>query len=136
MKVWQFYKELSIGTAKPSFKELSLVEYYFVNSHSILESPVTSADFMKVGRVKIKELFNAGHSTIIVSGGSGMYIDALIDGLHASPNNEEIRTCLHKEWKDLGLTSLLNELKLKDTETRMISRLLRTRAGFFLSIRL
>jgi tRNA dimethylallyltransferase len=113
----QFYKELSIGTAKPSFKELSLVEYYFVNSHSILESPVTSADFMKVGRVKIKELFNAGHSTIIVSGGSGMYIDALIDGLHASPNNEEIRTCLHKEWKDLGLTPLLNELKLKDTET-------------------
>ena len=88
----QFYKELSIGTAKPSFKELSLVEYYFVNSQSILESPVTSADFMKVGRVKIKELFTAGHSTIIVSGGSGMYIDALIDGLHASPNNEEIRT--------------------------------------------
>jgi tRNA dimethylallyltransferase len=113
----QFYKELSIGTAKPSEKELDVAKHYFINSHSINDLTLTSAGYMKAGRSKIKDLFEAGHKNIIVCGGSGMFIDALIDGLHPSPSDPKIRTILHSEWKNKGISPLLKELEDKDEET-------------------
>lgn len=113
----QFYKELSIGTAKPSEKELGIAKHYFINSHSINGLTLTSAGFMKAGRSKIKDLFEAGHKNIIVCGGSGMFIDALIDGLHPSPSDPKIRALLHSEWTNKGIIPLLKELEDKDEET-------------------
>ena len=113
----QFYKELSIGTAKPSAEELSSAKHYFVNTHSINELSLTSAGFMKSARAQITSLFAQGHSQIIVTGGSGMFIDALIDGLHPSPSDTNVRAELDKSWKLKGITPLLEELKSADLET-------------------
>jgi tRNA dimethylallyltransferase len=52
-----------------------------------------------------------------VTGGSGMFIDALIDGLHPSPSDPKVREKLHQEWNQKGMTPLLEELKTKDPET-------------------
>ena len=54
----QFYKELSIGTAKPSDEELLVAEHYFVNTLAIHELSDTSAVFLKSARIKIDHLFS------------------------------------------------------------------------------
>ncbi|MDG2154037.1 MAG: tRNA (adenosine(37)-N6)-dimethylallyltransferase MiaA [Crocinitomicaceae bacterium] len=113
----QFYKELSIGTAKPSKKEQEMVSHYFVDSHSIHDLTITSAEFMKLGRQKISELFNEGQDYIVVTGGSGMFIDALINGLHPSPSNASVRSDINEEWKSKGIEKLIEELKKKDSTT-------------------
>ena len=113
----QFYKEISKGTAKPSQREMNGVPHYFVDSHSILENTVSSADFMRLGRQKIDRLFQGGAKYVIVTGGSGMFIDALIDGLHPSPQNAEVRDQLQMDWKEKGINHLLEELKMKDAES-------------------
>lgn len=110
----QFYRELSIGTAKPSPKELSVAKHYFVDTHSVHELTLTSAGFMKAARLQITELFNKGAEHIIVTGGSGMFIDALIDGLHASPSDPKVRAALNEEWKSNGMEPLLKELEKAD----------------------
>lgn len=110
----QFYKEMSIGTAKPSMSDQKKAPHYFIDTHSINELTLTSAGFMKQGRSKIAQLFEEGASDIIVSGGSGMFVDALIEGLHESPNDPEIRSKLHNEWKRKGMEPLLEELKSND----------------------
>ncbi len=113
----QFYKELSIGTAKPSEKEQQMAAHYFVDSHSIHDLTITSAEFMKLGRQKISQLFNEGNEYIVVTGGSGMFIDALIDGLHPSPSDASVRSDLNNDWKNKGIDLLLEELKDKDAST-------------------
>ncbi len=113
----QFYKELTIGTAKPSNEELRAVKHYFINTHSIHESSLTSAGFMKSARKEIDSLMSHGIEQIIISGGSGMFIDALIDGLHPSPSDAKVRGKLDDIWKRHGIDPLLKELKILDIET-------------------
>ena len=72
---------------------------------------------MKSARIKIESLISQGHKQIIVIGGSGMFIDALIDGLHFSPNDANVRQELDNIWKQDGIEPLLKELKTKDLET-------------------
>jgi len=113
----QFYKEMTIGTAKPSMEEREKASHYFIDTHSINELTLTSAGFMKEGREKISELFKEGSQDVIVTGGSGMFIDALIDGLHPSPSDPKVREKLHQEWNKKGMAPLLEELQTKDPET-------------------
>lgn len=113
----QFYKELSIGTAKPSKKEQGMVAHYFVDSHSIHDLTITSAEFMRHGRQKISQLFEEGNEYVVVTGGSGMFIDALIDGLHPSPSDASVRSDLNEEWKSMGIEKLRKELRDKDPAT-------------------
>src|SRR5690554_4630690 len=72
----QFYKEISIGTAKPTDEEMEGVPHYFIGSHSV-EHPLSAGQYEKEA-LKIVELLFQTHDTLIVVGGSGMYIDALI----------------------------------------------------------
>ena len=113
----QFYKEMTIGTAKPSMEEMDKVPHFFIDTHSIKELTLTSAGFMKEGREKISELFKEGSQDVIVTGGSGMFIDALIDVLHPSPSDPKVREKLHQEWNKKGMAPLLEELQTKDPET-------------------
>ena len=113
----QFYKEMSIGTAKPTNEERALAEHHFIDTHSIQDLTLTSAGFMKSARQKIDQLVQDGAKNIIVTGGSGMFIDAMIDGLHPSPSDSTVRTNLHEEWKQKGMEPLLKELALKDAES-------------------
>ena len=107
----QFYKEMTIGTAKPTVEEMSKVPHFFIDTHSIKELTLTSADYMKHGREKITELFDQGTEYIIVTGGSGMFIDALIDGLHDSPSDSSVRAALNEEWKIKGWSLYWKSLK-------------------------
>lgn len=106
----QFYKEMSIGTAKPSPEEMQGVPHYFINSHSIHDE-LSAADFAKQASEKINEL---NQELIILTGGSGMFLDALCNGLDDIPHDDEIRNELSIQLEELGLESLLDELAQKD----------------------
>jgi tRNA dimethylallyltransferase len=110
----QFYKELSIGTAKPSPEEMDGVKHYFIDSHSILE-PVSAAQFEKEA-LSLIENDLSDHKYIVVAGGSGMFIDALCIGLDPIPADPEIQRSLRKELEENGLAPLLNELMSCDPE--------------------
>jgi tRNA dimethylallyltransferase len=108
----QFYKETSIGTAKPSLEEQAGIKHYFIDSHSI-HQPLTSAQFEKEALEVLKTEF-LRHETIILVGGSGLFIDALCHGLDDVPHDENIKNQLNNEFESQGLAPLLAELEAKD----------------------
>ncbi len=108
----QFFKEMSIGTAKPTMDEQAGIKHYFIDSHSV-QDPVSAADFEKEALALLEQEFKQ-HEYIILVGGSGMFIDALCDGLDDIPNDENLRNDLSLQVKNEGLSKLLMELKEKD----------------------
>lgn len=108
----QFYKEMSIGTAKPNEWELGSVPHHFVDSHSI-NDVFSAGDFEKEGIEKVNFLFEQYNSLVMV-GGSGLFVNAILDGLDDLPKAKEgIRESLNKSYQDKGLSyiqSLLKEL--------------------------
>jgi tRNA dimethylallyltransferase len=111
----QFYKEMSIGTAKPTLEEMQGIMHYFIGSHSI-HNELTAASFATEANNLLTNLFKT-HNNVILVGGSGMYIDALCSGLHDIPASPELRNRLTEEWKTEGLGKLLSELESCDTIT-------------------
>ncbi|MCE3294766.1 MAG: tRNA dimethylallyltransferase [Crocinitomicaceae bacterium] len=110
----QFYKEMAIGTAKPSGEEQEGIRHYFIDSHSLNDS-VTAASYEKEAlEVLLKEFQQ--HNTIILVGGSGMFISALCDGLDPVPSSVELREELNREVEQFGLLNLLEELQHADPE--------------------
>ncbi|MEI6311615.1 MAG: tRNA (adenosine(37)-N6)-dimethylallyltransferase MiaA [Bacteroidota bacterium] len=86
----QFYKELEIGVAKPSAAQLAMVPHHFIGHKSIQEN-YSIADFEKEALALSASLFKK-HQTIILCGGSGLYIDALCNGIDEMPAiSEEIK---------------------------------------------
>lgn len=108
----QFYKEMTIGTAKPSIEEQDGIKHYFIDSHSILE-PLTSGQY-ELQAIKILEEEFKNHDIIFLVGGSGMFIDALCNGLDEIPTDIQIRNLLMTEFHENGLQPLLEELEEKD----------------------
>jgi tRNA dimethylallyltransferase len=108
----QFYKEMEIGTAKPSVSEQENIPHFFIDSHSIHEA-LTSASFEKEALQLLENEFKK-QDVIILVGGSGMFIDALCYGLDNLPHDEEIRQKWNKLFEEKGLEYLQNELKEKD----------------------
>lgn len=108
----QFYKELSIGTAKPSIKEQEGITHYFIDSH-LLSEELTSAKYAKEANEILKKEFE-NHDKILLVGGSGMFIDAVCVGLDEIPTSDSIKQELTKQWKTEGLEPLLDELQTKD----------------------
>jgi len=108
----QFYKELAIGTAKPSVEEQKGVKHYFVDSH-VLPDEITSATYAKDTILILEQEFKT-HNTIIMVGGSGMFIDAVCIGLDDIPKSNEVRDQLNLEYSINGLDALLSELERLD----------------------
>lgn len=108
----QFYREIQVGTAKPTFSEQEGIKHFFIDSHSI-HFPVTSAQYEREALPLIESLFEA-YPFIILVGGSGMFIDALCDGINEVPKNEMVKEQLNIEFQTKGLSFLLEELKTKD----------------------
>ena len=75
----QFYREISIGTAKPNADELAQVTHHFIDSHSVSEV-VDAGNFEKIALVKLNEIFSE-HAYAILVGGSGLYTQAVCEGL-------------------------------------------------------
>jgi tRNA dimethylallyltransferase len=112
----QIYKELKIGTAPPSEEQLAQIKHYFIFSHSIF-------DFYTAGKYELEalELINnlfLTHDTLIVVGGSGLYVDALCYGIDDFPDSDMIlRDNLMQRLSAEGIESLRNELRLLDPES-------------------
>lgn len=108
----QFYKELSIGTAKPTTEEMKGVTHFFIDSHSI-HNELTAASYAAEAEQLLTEQFK-DHNTIILVGGSGMFIDALCKGLDDIPASKELRDQINIEYEQNGLEPLLEELRRID----------------------
>lgn len=111
----QFYKELSIGTAKPTLSEMGGVVHHFVNSHSILEE-INAGKFEQLALPVIHTIFKK-KDFVILTGGSGLFIDAITHGFDDMPSIvPEIREELRTQFIDLGLESLVKKLQELDPE--------------------
>ncbi|NOQ91545.1 MAG: tRNA (adenosine(37)-N6)-dimethylallyltransferase MiaA, partial [Flavobacteriaceae bacterium] len=112
----QFYKEMHIGTAVPSLEELSQAPHHFIQNRSIFEN-YSVGDFERDALKKLNFLFKK-HDIIIMVGGSGLYVDAVLNGLDDFPTvNPEIREKLKNELQENGIQSLQNQLKKLDPVT-------------------
>ncbi|MDX1350261.1 MAG: tRNA (adenosine(37)-N6)-dimethylallyltransferase MiaA [Putridiphycobacter sp.] len=85
----QFFKEMNIGTAKPSNEELASADHYFIDSHSI-NTEYTAGKFETESLEQLASLFTKNDICVAV-GGSGLYIDALVFGIDAMPSSRDIR---------------------------------------------
>ena len=111
----QFYRELSIGTAKPSLKEQGGIVHHFIDSHSIHDY-FSPGDFEREALLRLNSLFE-NKDIVIATGGSGLYIKALMEGLDEMPDIDmELRNSLMLRLKEEGLNVLLDELKNRDPE--------------------
>jgi tRNA dimethylallyltransferase len=111
----QCYKELDIGVARPSVKELEQVKHYFIASHSIRDE-VNAATFEKYALEKVNELFKQ-HDIVVMVGGTGLYIKAFCEGLDEIPAVKvEIRNDINSKYEEKGLEWLQEEIKSKDPE--------------------
>lgn len=109
----QCYRELNIGVAKPSVGELSQVPHHFINSHSIHEE-VTAGTFMRYGLKVLKAVFEHRNIAICV-GGTGLYINALCNGLdEIPPVDKDIKKEVEASYEQHGLEWLRHQLQKVD----------------------
>lgn len=109
----QCYKELNIGVARPSVQELEAVNHYFIASHSI-QDEVTAAGFEQYALQKAMELFQE-HDTVIMVGGTGLYIKAFCEGLDMIPAvDPAIREQIISNYNSKGLAWLQEQVQQKD----------------------
>lgn len=111
----QFYKELNIGVATPTEEELSEVKHHFIG-HISIHNNYNVGLYEKDAIEKIELLFKT-HDTIVLTGGSGMYIDVVCNGMDSLPDVDiEIRNELNRIFKEEGISVLQEELREKDIE--------------------
>ena len=111
----QFYKEMSIGTAAPTKEELSQVQHYFVH-HISIEDKYDVADYERDALQLLDKLFQ-DHETVIMTGGSGLFIDAVCNGIDEMPDIQpEIREKVENLLQKGGLKALQDEVQRLDPE--------------------
>ena len=109
----QCYAELSIGVARPNLKELSQVPHHFIASHSV-NNTINAQVFENYALAKVEELFKT-HSSVVMVGGTGLYIKAFCEGLDLIPAiDPAIREDIIKQYEKLGLRWLQKEVSVKD----------------------
>ncbi|PZD79554.1 tRNA (adenosine(37)-N6)-dimethylallyltransferase MiaA [Mesonia sp. K7] len=109
----QFFKEMRIGTAVPSEEELATVPHHFIQQLSVEEN-YSVGDFERDALAKINELFHQ-HDILFLVGGSGLYINAINEGLDDFPEvPKAIREELNQVHQKKGIESLQERLKELD----------------------
>lgn len=112
----QIFRELKIGTAPPSPEQLQRVKHYFIFSNSIHEH-YTAGQYETDALNLLDELFKT-HDTLVVTGGSGLYADALSKGLDDFPPSDmELRGHLMSRLANEGIETLREELRELDAES-------------------
>ena len=113
----QIYREMNIGTAVPSASQLAAVEHFFIRSHSVAEL-YTAGRYEMEALALMSRLFDEGHETLVMAGGSGFYIDAVCKGLDDfPPADQELRAQLTRRLREEGVESLRLDLKRLDPES-------------------
>ena len=112
----QIYKEMDIGTAKPTLEEMQGIKHYMIGIISPNER-YSVADYKKDAKKAIREILNKGKVPIVV-GGTGLYIDSLIYEIEYQDIefDKEYREHLEKEVKEKGIEELYNEAKEIDPQ--------------------
>ena len=111
----QFYKEMSIGTAAPTEEELSQVQHYFVH-HISIEDKYDVADYERDALQLLEELYKT-HDSVVMTGGSGLFIDAVCNGIDEMPDiKPEIRQKVENLLKEEGLKAMQDEIQRLDPE--------------------
>ena len=109
----QFYKEMNIGTAVPNPEELKAAKHHFIQNKSVFDT-YSVGSFEKDAILLLKELFK-NNSIVVMVGGSGLYVDAVVKGLDEFPKvSQETRNTLNKDLEEKGIEYLQEELKEKD----------------------
>lgn len=112
----QCYREMSIGTARPTDEETRRVRHYFVGSHSIIER-FSAGQFELEALHLIEELRRSQHLAIL-TGGSMLYMDALTQGIDAFPVPDmELRATLTEQLHAEGVETLFARLQILDPAT-------------------
>lgn len=112
----QVFKEMTIGTAKPSQDELNQVKHYFIDSHSI-QDPMNAGIYESLAIDLLNNLFRS-YTMVIACGGTGFYHEVICEGLDEFPDiPKSIKRELLEEYESKGLKPLLLELKAEDPES-------------------
>lgn len=112
----QIFKEMTIGTAVPSKEHLAEVKHYFIQTKSITEH--YAAGQYEIDALKLLEELFKTHDHLVMCGGSGLYIDAVCNGLDAFPEPDmELRDSLNRRLQEEGLESLRYQLRQVDPES-------------------
>ena len=111
----QIFKELKIGTAVPSEKELSLVKHHFIHSHSITQN--YNASRYEIEALQLLEKLFQQKNTVLLVGGSMLYIDAICKGIDIMPDvDPEIRNSFKIQLEKEGIEGLRLQLKKQDPD--------------------
>lgn len=109
----QVYRELGIGTAVPTPDQLGRVKHHLLQHHSVTEY-YSAALFEEESLLLLNKLFEK-HNTVVLTGGSGLYIQAICEGIDDIPRvDAEIRKTLIERLENEGLESLRFELRKLD----------------------
>jgi len=113
----QIFKNMSIGTAVPSASQLAAVKHYFIQTIPVTQ-PYTAGDYELEAVSLVEKLFGEGHETLVMTGGSMFYIDAVCNGLDNLPGGDPIlRSELWQRLGEEGVEALAEELRQKDPLT-------------------
>lgn len=111
----QFYREMRIGTAVPSLKELHEVKHHFIQHISILDN-YDVASYEKDVLALLERLFKT-HEKVVMTGGSGLFIDAVCKGIDTMPDiSQEVRDTVSTLYQEGGLPALQQEVMRRDPE--------------------
>lgn len=111
----QFYKELKIGTATPSSKELAIIPHHFIGHLSVAD--YYNASKFEFQALELLEKLFKNHQYVLITGGSGLYIDALCDGIDDMPDADDtIREKIKVLFNEQGIEGLRIQLKKIDPE--------------------
>ncbi|WP_353124212.1 tRNA (adenosine(37)-N6)-dimethylallyltransferase MiaA [Parapedobacter pyrenivorans] len=109
----QLYREMNIGTAKPSKDELAAIQHYFIDSHSITDD-YSAGDFERDALKQLEDLFSR-HDIVVLVGGSGLFVNAVCQGLDDLPKPlAGVREQLNAAYRKRGLEYLQHLLKQVD----------------------
>ena len=112
----QIYSEMRIGTAVPSDAELAEVKHYFIRCRSVRD--YYTAGLYELDAMKLLATLFESHDELVMCGGSGLYIDAVCNGLDDfPPADEELRSALMKRLDTEGVESLRRDLAALDPES-------------------
>ena len=113
----QIFKDMTIGTAVPDASQLAAVKHYFIQTVPLTEV-YTAGDYEQDAITLIEKLFDEGHETLVMTGGSMFYIDAVCKGLDDLPDGEPgLRKELWNRLAEEGADVMAEELRLKDPLT-------------------
>lgn len=112
----QIFREMSIGTAVPDTQQMNAVKHHFIHSHSIAED-MSASRYADEATNTINQLLEK-NETVVFTGGTGMYMHAVLYGLDPTPNTDyQLRASLEKECAEKGLEYLIHQLKTLDEKS-------------------